>query len=407
VGYARSLDPLQELHLFKPPPLRVPRFCFVLLLSLLGLSFTRHAHAYAWMIRHDYGSCGTCHTDPSGAGLLNEYGRDQSDALLRMRYGAPASDISSTSGFLWGLVKEPRFLTLGGQFRPMFMELQVGSASFASSTILMQTDLQAEVNFGHFRANASVGLAPTDGSGASIAGGVISREHWLGYGLSDDRLLLRVGRINLPFGVRSIEHTLWVRRATRTDLNDTQQHGVALAFDGSGIRAEVMAIAGNYQIRPDAYRERGYSLSVEYAAAERLALGVSSLATHAARDLYVKLPNTRQAHGLSARFAPWRPLVLLGEADMLVQHTTGSATLVGAATMLQADVEPTQGLHFMLTGETYSPGKQAQSYGGWLGSAWFFAPHADMRVDLMRRSEIFGPSRVPVTAAMAQLHVFL
>ncbi len=388
-------------------PNLLPRVCLALVVALLTLSFSSHAHAYAWMIRHDYSACTTCHTDPSGAGLLNEYGRDQSEQTLRMRYGSPASPSSTAGGFLWGLVKEPGWLTLGGQFRPMFMELKVGSAKFTSSTILMQTDVQGQVDVGHFRANVSVGVAATDGSGASIAGRFISREHWLGYGISDDRFLLRLGRINLPFGVRSIEHTLWVRRATRTDLNDTQQHGVALAFDGSGIRAEVMVLAGNYQIRPDAYRERGYSLSAEYAAADRLAVGVSSLATHAARDLLIKVPNTRQAHGVFARFAPWEPLVLLGEGDVLVQHTPGSASLVGLATMLQADVEPVQGLHFMVTGETYTPGKQAQSYGGWLGSAWFFAPHADLRVDLMRRSEIFGPSRVPVTAAMAQLHVFL
>ena len=191
----------------------------------------------------------------------------------------------------------------------------------------MQADVQGQVDVvGHFRANLSLGAAPTQGSGASLAGSFISREHWLGYGMSDDRFLLRVGRINLPFGVRSIEHTLWVRRATRTDLNDTQQHGVALAFDGSGLRAEVMAIAGNYQIRPDAYRERGYSLTAEYAVADRLALGVSSLVTHAARDLVLKVPNTRQAHGIFARYAPWQLLALLGEGDVLVQHTPGSAT---------------------------------------------------------------------------------
>lgn len=388
--------------------LLVPRFCLALLFALITLSFAGHAHAYAWMIRHDYSRCATCHLDPSGAGLLTDYGRDQSDEVLRMRYGSPSSETSSTSGFLWGLLKEPSGLTLGGQFRPMFMELKVGSAPFASDTVpLMQTELQGELDVGHFRANLSLGIAPTDGSGASIAGRFISREHWVGYGISDDRFLLRVGRINLPFGVRSIEHTLWVRRATRTDLNDTQQHGVALAFDGSGIRAEVMAIAGNYQIRPDAYRERGYSLSAEYAAAPRLGLGVSSLAAHAARDLLLKTSNTRQAHGVFARYAPWEPLVLLGEGDVLVQHTPGSPTLVGLASMLQADVEPIQGLHFMLTGETYTPGKQAQSYGGWLGSAWFFAPHADVRLDFMRRSEIFGPMRLPVTAAIAQLHVYL
>jgi hypothetical protein len=387
--------------------LRAPRFCLALLITLVALTHAKSAHAYAWMIRHEYSRCATCHTDPSGAGLLNSYGRDQSDLLLRMQYGKPDTEAGPTSGFLWGLIKEPSVLTLGGQFRPMFMELKVGDAKFASQTILMQADLQAQLDLGHFRANASLGLAPTDGSGASIAGSFISREHWLGYGFLDDALLLRAGRINLPFGIRSIEHTLFVRRATRTDLNDTQQHGVALAYDGSGIRAELMAIAGNYQIRPDAYRERGYSLSAEYAALDTLAVGVSSLATHAARDLYVKTANTRQAHGIFARYSPWRPLALLGEGDVLVQKTPGKASLVGLATMLQADVEPIQGLHFMLTGETYTPGKQAQSYGGWLGSAWFFAPHADLRVDFMRRSEIFGPTRVPVTAAMAQIHVFL
>jgi hypothetical protein len=373
----------------------------------LALSHTKSAHAYAWMIRHEYSRCASCHTDPSGAGLLTSYGRDQSDQLLRMQYGTPDAEPGKSAGFLWGLIKEPSVLTLGGQFRPMFMALKVGDGSFGSQTILMQADLQAELDLGHFRANASLGLAPTDGSGASLASSFISREHWLGYGLLNDALLLRAGRINLPFGIRSIEHTLFVRRATRTDLNDTQQHGVALAYDGSGIRAEVMAIAGNYQVRPDAYRERGYSLTAEYAALNTLAVGMSSLVTHAARDLYVKTANTRQAHGVFLRYAPWRPLALLGEGDVLVQKTPGAASLMGLATMLQADVEAIQGLHFIVTGETYTPGKQPQSYGGWLGCAWFFAPHADLRVDFMQRSEIFGPARVPVTAAMAQAHVFL
>jgi len=385
----------------------ISRYFLALLVMTLALSHTKSAHAYAWMIRHEYSRCASCHTDPSGAGLLTSYGRDQSDQLLRMQYGTPDAEPGKSAGFLWGLIKEPSVLTLGGQFRPMFMALKVGDGSFGSQTIVMQADLQAELDLGHFRANASVGLAPTDGSGASLAGSFISREHWLGYGLLNDSLLLRAGRINLPFGIRSIEHTLFVRRATRTDLNDTQQHGVALAYDGSGIRAEVMAIAGNYQVRPDAYRERGYSLTAEYAALNTLAVGMSSLATHAARDLYVKTANTRQAHGVFVRYAPWRPLALLGEGDVLVQKTPGAASLMGLATMLQADVEAIQGLHFIVTGETYTPGKQAQSYGGWLGCAWFFAPHADLRVDFMQRSEIFGPARVPVTAAMAQAHVFL
>ena len=69
------------------------------------------AHAYPWMIRYGYTGCAPCHTDPSGgAGALTEYGRAQSDLLLRMRYaqGAESGEADKTSGFLWGLAPRPR-----------------------------------------------------------------------------------------------------------------------------------------------------------------------------------------------------------------------------------------------------------------------------------------------------------
>src|SRR5260370_1153093 len=100
--------------------------------------------------------------------------------------------------------------------------------------------------------------------------------------------------------------------------------------------AEKMAIAGNYQASPDAYRERGYSGYAEYAPVSNAAFGISSLVTHAARDLYLRLPNTRQAHGVFTRWAPVSPLVLLVEADLVAQSAVPAT---GYATMLQADVE--------------------------------------------------------------------
>lgn len=107
------------------------------------------------------------------------------------------------------------------------------------------------------------------------------RRHWLGYAFADDAVLVRAGRMNVPFGVRSIEHTMFVRVATRTDLNETQQYGVAVAYTGELLRGEVMGILGNCQLSPDAYRERGYSAHLELAPLPRAALGVSSLVTHA------------------------------------------------------------------------------------------------------------------------------
>jgi hypothetical protein len=369
---------------------------------------SRAAYAYPWMIRHEYAGCATCHVDPSGGGVLTQYGAAQGDLLLRTRYGASAdADESPAAGFLWGAVQPPAWFLPSGSLRTLALDSKTGSAPFTRDFIIMQADLRAAVVTGGFRGYASIGAVSSQGSAASVAGSVVSREHWLGWAFGkDDSLLLRAGRIDLPFGVRQIEHTLFVRQATRTDLNDTQQHGVSLAYSGELLRGEVMAIAGNYQVSPDVYRERGYSAFAEIAPLPRAAFGVSSLITHAARDLYLRLSNTRQAHGVFVRAAPVEPLVLLAEGDLIAQSAT-SAT--GYATMLQADVEPTQGIHFIATGENMRIGgtNSGTSWSGWLGAAWFFALHADARFDFQKQNLALGAGHINATALMLQLHVYL
>jgi hypothetical protein len=290
------------------------------------------------------------------------------------------------------------------------MELftKIDGASTTDALILMQADARAAIRAGPWRAAASAGGVTSEGSAASLGGSFVSRQHWFGYSFDDDAVLLRAGRIDLPFGIRSVEHTLFVRSATRTDLNDTQQHGVAFAYSGETLRGEVMGIAGNFQVSPDAYRERGYSGYFEWGPHPRAAMGVSSLATHVATDLYLHVANTRQAHGLFGRVAPWRPLVLLLEGDAVLQRPEGGPSRNGYATMLQADIEPWQGLHLVTTGETYRPGGPgvSMSYSGWFGVNWFFAPHADVRIDVMGR-HLGGPIDLNVTAYMGQLHIYL
>jgi len=279
---------------------------------------------------------------------------------------------------------------------------------WTSNVVLMQADLAAEVRWGGLRVDGSIGVVQSSASRASLFGSVVSREHWVGYAFDDDAYLVRAGRINLPFGLRIIEHTMFVRQATRTDINDTQQHGVSFAYSGQLIRGEIMGILGNYQLSPDAYRERGYSGYAELKAAERMAIGLSSLVTHAQRDVYLQAADTRQAHGVFARVSPWSTLVLMAEADLVVHSLQGLNTLTGYASLLQADVEALQGLH--LTGAAESYKQQAgfgQSWALWAGTGWFFAPHADVRLDFMRRSDVVGNGRVDSTAVLAQMHVFL
>jgi hypothetical protein len=399
-----------QARLMRQGSVREAALRFAVVLALFGgvLLGARPAQAYPWMIRHDYTGCGTCHVDPSGSGVLTAYGAAQGDILLRTRYGASAADPDETpaAGFLWGAVKPPDWFLPSGSIRTLILADKVGSAGFAGQLVLMQADLRAAVVKGGFRAYASAGFVNVQGSDASISGGFVSREHWLGWSFAEDALLLRAGRIDLPFGIRQIEHVFYVRQATRTDLNDTQQHGVSLAYSGAFLRGEIMAIAGNYQISPDAYRERGYSAYAEIAPVTNAAFGVSSLVTHAKRDVHIFVPNTRQAHGAFVRFAPARPLALLAEADFVADSGTSST---GYATLLQADVEPTQGLHLIATGENMKQGGTVAgtSFSGWLGAGWFFAPHADVRFDFNKQSAALGKGHLNQTALMLQFHVYL
>jgi hypothetical protein len=421
------------------------RVAAAFLFAVAVLLSSRSASAYPWMVRHEYTACVQCHVDPDGAGLLTEYGRAQGETLLRTHYGptSPDQEAGKAKDFLWGLVPTPEWLLLGGSFRPALIGDKSGSAPLLTTGLLMEADLRAGVKVGGFRASASAGAVSTSGSLASIAGPFVSREHWAGYAWDDDAFLVRAGRMNVPFGIRTIEHPRWVRarQTTRVDIDDGQEHGVAFDYTGSLLRGSIMGILGNYQISPDAFRDRGYAGYLEIAPYSRLSIGVSSLVTHAQKDINLGVADTRQLHGLYVRASPVQPLVLMAEGDVMVNSATASpfpagapgapsstpsASSVGFVSMLQADVEPIQGVHLIATGETLSPGgvSPQSSFGIWGAVHWFFAPHADVRFDAAYHSLAAGaqappgtpggppagtpvPTTIPDTSFVVQLHVYL
>jgi len=72
--------------------------------------------------------------------------------------------------------------------------------------------------------------------------------------------------------------------------------------------------------------------------------------------------------------------------------------------MFQADFEPTQGLHLILTGETWSePGGQGAASEIWGSAAWFLAPHFELRLDAIRQNF----PNLGISTLLAQIHAFL
>jgi hypothetical protein len=296
----------------------------------------------------------------------------------------------------------------------------------------MQMDFYGAISAGRFVLGASLGASHASAryehsSKAKLLGNVadegfilVSRNHWLGYKITDD-LMIRAGRINLPFGIRTPDHTMWARAETQTDRESDQQHGVSVVYSSGRFRGELMGTPGNFQVPPE-YLTYGYSGYLEYSLDTNLAIGVSSLLLNARRELYTAVNEQiagqrsilRQAHGATARYTPFRALVFLAEADLL-KRTGSSAGYVGFGT---ADLEPMRGLHLALTGEFLNrgelnsepleegtrqpegPGRGQTRLGLWSTINWFLLPHLDLRLDLVARE------RRP-TVLQAQLHFYL
>jgi hypothetical protein len=372
------------------------------------------------MVKHDYQSCAVCHVDPSGAGQLTPYGRAQSDVLLRWKTEKPvekeSQEPSPTTRFLWFL-DLPEFLNLSGNFRSG-LYIPIGGAI---RPLFMAADLYGTVKVSRFVAHVSTGLGlrqvgpaailPQCGGDRQCNAQWIAREFWAGATFADEAVMVRAGRMFLPFGLRNNEHFMWVRDATNTDTNLDQQFGVSASYNGEKLRGEIMGLLGNYQLGPDAYRERGYSAFAEYAFAPKLYMGLSSMVTAARADPILQLPITRHAHGLTARWSPFDALAILAELDALVWQQPTQIDRVGFAGLVQGDYEIMQGLHAIvsLEGQHLGQGERGPSVGGWAAVAWYVLPHVEVRLDTILRRFSRPANEMASTnlTLLAQVHFFL
>src|SRR5690242_16446566 len=103
------------------------RALFALVVAAVTMTWSARASAYAWMVRHDYAGCNQCHADPSGGGLLTEYGRAQGELLLRSHYTPWAEDEEpgKLGEFLLGAFPLPESVLLGGDYRLAFFHSTV------------------------------------------------------------------------------------------------------------------------------------------------------------------------------------------------------------------------------------------------------------------------------------------
>ncbi|MBN2799027.1 MAG: hypothetical protein JXX28_07750 [Deltaproteobacteria bacterium] len=369
--------------------------------ALASLWSSAPAGAYPFMVRAGTTNCADCHVDPSGGGVLTAYGRDQGLAMGR------GGDRAELGAFAFGAVSLPEAVMLQADSRTLLIPDPSNPRVLA-----MQDDLRGAIRTGHFVVSGSLGMVSEGAQKAQLTSqpagvNAVAREYWAGYTPSS-AVTVRAGRMNLPFGLRSEEHFLYAREVTATDTNDSQQAGVAVAYASWNLRGEVMGIAGNPQVSPDRYRERGLSGNVAWAPSSKAEVGLSGLWGHAQLDPSARVERTRGAAGVFGRAVLPASVVLLAEADLTADGQGADPAQIGGVGFVELDAEPLQGVHVRGTGEYCTPGGGSEaSYAGWLGGQWFFAPHADLRLDVAYGSLYCTPSPEPRVMGLAQAHLYL
>jgi hypothetical protein len=364
--------------------------------ALAVLAGARAARAYPqFQLSTGADRCLACHYSPSGGGLINDYGRDE------------AGDAISGKGdgrFLYGAWSPPSWLALGADAR-----LAVGGKDSLDAPYPLAFPMQADV---YARAGGEKGLTFTlivglrDSARPPAAPWIdmiASREHYVMYQGND--WYVRAGRFFPIFGIRSQDHTIYVRKFL--DLGLLQEpYGVGAGKYGADWEAHVGAFGPDptpfLGTAPDDYgvaayfEQRVHDDAAAWGAQTRVRAG----------------PDDRQAL-LGAVGKLWLPdskLMLLGEVDGGVQTfphggpARGQLAAYAGATymrlpgwMIGADLQMWKP-DLLLTGDS----RTATS----LNLQWF--PRAHWEVHVLGRVEAQALRYDhPEWLGLAQLHYYL
>lgn len=185
---------------------KLVRACLGLALGLLVLLATSSpAEAYPqFQFTSGNSRCNLCHYAPSGGGLLTAYGRDESADTL--------STWGGDGRWLYGAYEEPEWLQLGLDMRgAVLLKDQVGDPEWKAFP--MQGDTYARLAFSErWSGYLSLGPRAQVREAAPVYKRFGAREFYGMWNDSDSGYYARAGRFLTPFGLRSQDHTWYVRR---------------------------------------------------------------------------------------------------------------------------------------------------------------------------------------------------
>jgi hypothetical protein len=381
-------------------------------LGLVALAGAERAAAYPQFQFSTYSArCNLCHFSPSGGGLINGFGRSESGETISR---------GGNGEFLHGLWSPPEFLALG-------LDLRGATALKDNATepqllyFPMQVDLYGRVAVSGVSANFTLGLrgaargVPAGaGEERSALDRVVSREHYLMY--ETGYWYARAGRYHAPYGLRSQDHSEYVRRYlgqhTLEETYNVSGGYVADEYEWHATvfgPAPVFLFSGNPDLDNAPVGSDGFGGTFYYENRNEEQNG--SFGVQARADVREAL-SRYWVGGLYKRYYEEQKLMLLSQLDLGV-GTLGGDIDADPMLLLSAHL----GLSYFLTRgvmlnaivERYDPDVLLSSRARDAASLTVqYFPYAHIELHLIGRMEFQGQDyAAPVPMGMLMLHYYL
>lgn len=237
----------------------------VLALAIVALAATR-AHAYPQFELSKDQSCAGCHISPSGGGLLSENGLAVAESI---------SKFGTAPEFMYGKLKTPDWLSLGGDFRGASGYIQTPQRYLI--TIPMQADIYAVAQKSNFSGAVTLGYRPQEYGNEALTV-IWARElyaRWEQDPSTHQGIYARVGRFMPVFGLRFAEHPVYTRRYGGTPLySDT--YGAEAAYVNDKIEAHLTGFIVDPLMDPVRHSNGGAAYA-EYRVSSKTIVGAGGM----------------------------------------------------------------------------------------------------------------------------------
>lgn len=256
-------------------------------LILLFFLYSSPLLSYPQNVAQGYTSCATCHVSPTGGGRPNAYGHlaleslipDKADIMSWMSGYREHKEKTAATGYNEERKPELHF-EFGGSLRSLLLyqkDLHEKDAD-QFNLIPMLMEFQAVAIRGAFSFYATFSMLSLKNSKGSRFIKPFSREHWFLY-QNDNKFFVRLGRMTLPFGLKTADHTRETKVALGIEHSD-QYYGASFDFITENFSFSAMPFFGNYlkyKANPKLQEEKGMVLNFQLARPRSFSIGISSL----------------------------------------------------------------------------------------------------------------------------------